>query len=202
MTAKLVSIIGPPAAGKTTLAECLSAELPAELVREDYAGNPFLSDSYVGGDEARLPSQLYFLMSRAKQLATSTWPGDGLVVTDYGYCQDRVFARERLDENDFAAYCQIADRVDPLVHAPDVVVHLDAGVDTLTGRIAERGRPFETAMTPLFLAAMREAYAAAAGALPCPVIHVDCDAVDLRDRSWRGELIGEIGRRLSEGGAG
>jgi len=200
MTAQLISIIGPPAAGKTTLAECLSAELPAELLREDYAGNPFLSDSYVGGDEARLPSQVYFLMSRARQLAISTWPGEGLVVTDYGYCQDRVFARERLDEDDFAAYRQIADRVDPLVHDPDVVISLDASVDTLTRRIAERGRPFETAMTPPFLAAMREAYAAAAGALPCPVIHVDCDAVDPRDPSWRAGLVGRIRGELSGNG--
>ena len=200
MTAKLVSIIGPPAAGKTTLAECLSAELPAELVREDYAGNPFLSDSYVGDDEARLPSQVYFLMSRARQLAISAWPGDGLVVTDYGYCQDRIFARERLDENDFAAYCRVADRVDPLVHAPNVVISLDASVATLTGRIAERGRPFETAMTPRFLTAMREAYDAAAQAMPCPVVHVDCDAVDLRDPSWRAGLVGRIGGELSGNG--
>ena len=56
-------------------------------------------------------------------------------------------------------------------------------------------------MTPPFLAAMRDAYAAVADLLPCPVIHVDCDAADPRDPSWRSELIGEIGRRLSEGGA-
>ena len=43
---------------------------------------------------------------------------------------------------------------------------------------------------------------AAADLLPCPVIHVDCDAADLRDPSWRAGLVGEIGRRLSEGGAG
>lgn len=200
MTARLISIIGPPAVGKTTLAEYLSAELPAGLIREDYAGNPFLSDSYVGPPEARLPSQLCFLMSRAKQLAISTWCGDGLVVTDYGYCQDRIFARRRLDEDDFALYRRVADRVDPLVHPPDVVIDLDAAVETLSGRIAERGRPFETAMTPRLLAAMREAYDAAARALQCPVFRVDCDAVDLRDPSWRTGLIGEIVRRLNRGG--
>ncbi|RKY23662.1 MAG: deoxynucleoside kinase, partial [Planctomycetota bacterium] len=41
MAAKLISIIGPVAVGKTTLAECLAAQLPAEILYEDYAGNPF-----------------------------------------------------------------------------------------------------------------------------------------------------------------
>ena len=45
MAATLISIIGPPASGKTTLAESLCADLEAELVREDYAGNAFLADS-------------------------------------------------------------------------------------------------------------------------------------------------------------
>lgn len=196
LTAKLISIIGPPAVGKTTLAEGLSAELPAQLLREDYAGNPFLGDSYVGGPEARLPSQLYFLMSRAKQLARATWPATGRVVSDYGYCQDRVFARERLDEEARGVYRRVARRVDPLVQSPDVVIALDAGVETLLRRIAERGRGFEAAMTGEFLARMREAYAAAEGELSCPVLRVDCDAADLRDPAWRAGVAREIRQHL------
>ena len=68
MSAALISIIGPPAVGKTTLAALLAAKLPAELIREDYAGNPFLADSYAGSEQARLPGQLYFLLSRVGQL--------------------------------------------------------------------------------------------------------------------------------------
>ena len=96
MSAKLVSIIGPVASGKTLLAEKLSAELPAGLIREDYAGNPFLADSWAGQDDKLLAGQLYFLMSRVKQLALSAWPDDGTFVSDYGFCQDRIFAEIRL----------------------------------------------------------------------------------------------------------
>ena len=120
MPAKLVSLIGPPAAGKTTLAEALAAEAGARLVREDYAGNPFLASSYVGPDSARLPSQLYFLLSRVAQLSRSGWDAAGLIVSDYGFCQDDVFARLRLDDGDYRAYRQVLARCEPLVQPPEM----------------------------------------------------------------------------------
>ena len=189
MTARLISIIGPPGVGKTTLAEAMSAAMPARLIREDYAGNPFLAASYLGQADAGLAAQIYYLMSRAKQLATSTWPHEGLCVSDYGYCQDRIFARRRLSPADLVVYERVAERIDPLVRAPDVLIHLDARTETLLERIARRGRGFEKAMTPEFLDAMRAAYADPLD--PCEILRVDCDAVDIRDAAQRKELIAE-----------
>jgi deoxyguanosine kinase len=190
--AKLISFIGPPAAGKTTAAQWLSRELAAELLLEDYAGNPFLSDSYRGSEAARLPGQLYFLMSRVTQLSTAAWPAAGLRISDYAYCQDRIFARLRLSADEQALYEQLAARLDGLVHPPDAVVHLDAAEATLLERIALRGRPFERAITPKFLATMRHAYETAAAAAACPVIRVDCDAVDLRQPASQAWLLKEL----------
>jgi deoxyadenosine/deoxycytidine kinase len=196
VSAALVSIIGPPAVGKTTLAEHLADELPARLLREDYEGNPFLAESYLGRAEARLPAQLYYLMSRTSQLSRLGWPAEGLAVSDYGFCQDRVFARQRLDAAELAVYEQVAARMASLVQPPDVLICLDASEATLLARIARRGRAFETAMTGDFLAAMRRAYGAEARAASCAVIEVDCDRVDVRDAAWRRGLAERLAPRI------
>lgn len=194
MTASLISIIGPPAAGKTTLAKALCAELGARLILEDYAGNPFLADSYAGKAEARLPGQLYFLMSRVGQLSIASWPERGLVVSDYGFCQDRIYAKARLNADEFRLYERLAARLDGLVHGPQIVIHLDASEATLLNRIAARGRDFEAVMDAAFLSAMREAYKAAAGELGCPVLSIDCDRTDLRQR----EAVAKTVERVRE----
>jgi len=196
MSAKLISLIGPPASGKTTVAELLAAELPAELIREDYAGNPFLAESYVGDESSRLPGQLYFLMSRVKQLSAADWPERGTFVSDYGYCQDRLFARLRLGPDDRRLYERLARRIDPLVHPPDLLIHLDAPVEALLRRIDRRGRSYEKAMTREFLSLMRGRYNALAGRGDCPVILIDTESIDLRDREAMAGLVSEIRAKL------
>jgi len=192
MSAALVSIIGPPAVGKTTLAENLAEELPAKLLREDYAGNPFLAASYAGVAEAALPAQLHFLLARVEQLSRLDGAAGGLLVSDYGFCQDDIYARARLYGDDLAVYVRLAGRLEPLVRPPQLVIHLDASEPTLLERIARRGRSFEQAFDAGFLTAMRKAYNDAARQLPCEVIGVDCDTEDLLAGQTRAALVGKV----------
>jgi len=192
VSARLISLIGAPGSGKTTLADLLAEDMDARLIREDYAGNPFLAASYVGDDAFRLPGQLYFLLSRARQLAPERLADDELVVSDYGYCQDRVYASLRLSEQDMAMYERVAACVDRMVRPPDVLVNLDAPVAALRERIAERGREFERVMTKEFLSAMRRRYDEIVAAAQCPAITIDTGAVDFREPLARAGLIEEI----------
>lgn len=192
MSAKLISIIGPPAAGKTTLARLLAEELPARLIREDYAGNPFLAESYVGDERARLPAQLYFLTSRVGQLSAAAWPEGGVRVSDYGYCQDALFARLRLSEEEHELYRGVAERLDRLVHPPDVLVLLDVPADELRGRIGRRGRDYEKVMTAEFLANMRTGCQRAADQAAGPVVRIDGTAVDFRREPARSRVVQQI----------
>lgn len=196
MSAGLISIIGPPAAGKTTLAERLVERLPAELIREDYAGNPFLADAYAGLKEARLPGQLVFLLSRVGQLRRADWPAKGLFVSDYGFCQDRLFARVHLSGDEMTVYDQVARRVEGMVQPPDALIYLDAGEETLLERIARRGRRFEATITREFLSAMRRAYNEAAAAADCPVIRLDGEREDFRNGRLLENLMARIRERL------
>ncbi|MHC4294843.1 MAG: deoxynucleoside kinase [Planctomycetota bacterium] len=196
MSASLISVVGAPAAGKTTVAECIAAELPAQLIREDYAGNPFLADSYAAAEDARLPAQFYFLFSRLTQLAEARWAKEGIFVSDYGFCQDRLFAKARLSEEDFRIYRRMADPVAELVHGADLIISLDASVETLLKRIAERGRNYERALTREFLAGMRAEYEGISDRVQCPVIDVDTETLDVREAAQREQLISMIREKL------
>ena len=196
MSWRLVSIVGPPASGKTTLAEGLAEELPATLVREDYAGNPFLAESYVGSRRARLPGQLYFPLSRVMQLSRPARGDGGVAVSDYGFCQDAIYARLRLDGADLDIYKAVAERVGSLVHPPDVTIFLDAPTPVLLERIAGRGRRYEAAMTASFLDEMRRRYSEVRAGLGCPAVSIDTQAVDVRDPCQRAGVVQAVRERL------
>ena len=196
MSAKLISIIGPPGCGKTTLAMNLARALGAVFIREDFASNPFLADAYRGQPEARLPAQLYFLMSRVGQLAVANWPAAGLCVSDYGFCQDRLFAEVKLSADEFALYDPVRARLAALVHPPELLILLDAPEAELLRRIVSRGREFEKAITREFLRAMRQAYRQTAAAATCPVLHVENHVDDVRDPAVLARLAGEVRVKL------
>jgi deoxyadenosine/deoxycytidine kinase len=199
MSAALVSIIGPPAVGKTTLAELLCQDLPAQFIREDWEGNPFLPASYAGDASTRLPGQMYFLLSRVRQLAATTWPEEGTFVSDYGFCQDRIFARQRLGRDELADYDAVARRLGRVVQPASVLILLDAQPATLLARLAARARDFERVMDEEFLESMRSQYARASMEALCPVIDFDCDAKDFREPPVRAELVARIRKELGQG---
>ncbi|MBN1555238.1 MAG: deoxynucleoside kinase [Phycisphaerae bacterium] len=197
MSAKLISIIGPVAVGKTTLAKFLARELPAEALYEDYEGNPFLTESFEGFEELALPSQLYFLFSRIKQLSSTDWPLEGLVVSDYGYCQDRMYAEAKLiDGDDRLIYEYVRRQTDYLIRQPSVVVHLDAAVETLLERIEERGREFESVYTAEYLEKLRQLHFDVSLPEDCAKISVNCEQVNLLDASQREKIIEDIREAL------
>jgi len=190
--AALISIIGPPAVGKTTLAESLAGRLPARLLREDYAGNPFLAASYMGQAELALPAQLHFLFSRITQLRVGDWPEDGTAVSDYGFCQDAIYAAGNLTGADLAVYHRLARPAAKVVKTPDVLIHLDGPERLLLERIARRGRPHEATFDERFLRRLRGQYEAAAASAKCPVLAVDVDKVNLMDVTACENLLARV----------
>ena len=196
MGAVLVSIIGPPAVGKTTLAEVLAEKLPAEIIYEDYAGNPFLADFFLGRREFALPAQLYFLFSRLSQLNPVALSAGETVVSDYGFCQDAAYAAANLSEDDLVVYHRLAGPVEKMVKPPDLLIHLDGAEDILLERIVRRGRRHEATFTADFLARMRREYRGIVATADCPVIGVDVGEVDLREASAQAKLLLDVREAL------
>ncbi|HEX5786559.1 MAG TPA: deoxynucleoside kinase [Woeseiaceae bacterium] len=158
---RYIAVEGPIGVGKTELAKRLAASLSARALLEDVDNNPFLRRFYTQGPSAALPAQMFFLFARARQLEElrqSDLFTDGHVA-DYLFAKDRLFAELNLDHDELALYDQVAARldIDPLV--PDLVVYLQAPVDTLLQRIAKRGRPSEHLIERSYLERLGDAYA-------------------------------------------
>lgn len=201
MSAPLVSLAGPPASGKTTVARWLAESLGGSLLLEDYAGNPFLARSYAGRTDLRLAGQTWFLLSRVNQLESGRWPAGGCVVSDYAFLQDPVYAHVWLAGQELAIYEQLFARMVQRIHPPQVLVHLDGPVELLLQRVAGRGRDFEKYFTADFLARLRADYNTALASAQCPVLTVDIAEHDLRDPARQQWLLEQV-RRVLEGSHG
>jgi deoxyguanosine kinase len=190
----MIGMVGAPGSGKTTLAQWLATALGGRLLLEDYAGNPFLAESYAGRKELRLAGQTWFLLSRVNQLARLRWPKQGIVVTDYAFLQDSVYAHLWLTGEPLATYERLAAEMAGLVAEPSVLVYLDAPLDLLTSRIAGRGRDYEAYFTRDFLQRLCDEYARVLTDPPCPVIVVDVAQRDLALPAHRQWLLEELRR--------
>ena len=65
---RYIAIEGPVGVGKTTLANKLGELLNYPLMLEPVTENPFLDRFYAEGSNQALPTQLFFLLHRAKKV--------------------------------------------------------------------------------------------------------------------------------------
>ena len=123
--------------------------------------NPFLERFYRNPRAGALPTQLYFLLQRAQQLAALKQADlfAPVRVADYLLEKDRLFARVTLDDAEYALYEQLYAKLDIQAPKPDLVVYLQAPVDVLIERIAKRGVDYEQYIDRQYLERLNEAYA-------------------------------------------
>jgi deoxyadenosine/deoxycytidine kinase len=154
-------IEGVIGAGKTTLCKLLAERFNARPVLEYAEENPFLSSFYQDRHSHAFQTQLWFLLSRYRQL-TETFIQQDLfhssTVSDYMFAKDRIFATVNLDENELALYNTIAALLEREIPRPDFVVYLQASTDVLLERIEKRGRSFEFNMDRQYIDTLNQAY--------------------------------------------
>jgi deoxyadenosine/deoxycytidine kinase len=199
---RYIVIEGPIGVGKTSLARRLAETLEAELVLEQDAQNPFLERFYKNPKAGALPAQLFFLFQRAQQLGTLKQQDlfAPRRVADYLFEKDRLFAGLTLDQAEMALYDQVASRlaVDP--PKPDLVVYLQAPVETLLQRIARRGISYETGIDSAYLTRLNDAYARFFHEYDrAPLLIVNAASIDpVQNMADFEELVGAI-RRMKKG---
>jgi len=156
-----IAVEGPIGAGKTALAKRLAQSLSAELILEEALENPFLERFYREGKSAALPTQMFFLFSRARQIEQlrQTDMFATVRVCDYLFAKDRLFAELNLDSDELALYEQIADKLAVEAPVPDLVIYLQASVDVLFERIDRRGIGFEKMIDRAYLEQLTDIYA-------------------------------------------
>jgi hypothetical protein len=106
---KFIVVEGPIGVGKTSLAKRLANSFGSELVLEQADENPFIERFYKNPRAAALPTQLFFLMQRARQLEEIRQHDlfETVRVGDYLIDKDRLFARLTLDDEEYALYEQV-----------------------------------------------------------------------------------------------
>ena len=158
---RYIAIEGPIGVGKTALARRLAASLDAELVLEQVEENPFLERFYSDSRSAALPVQMFFLFARARQIEDLR-QSDLFATTrisDYLFTRDRLFAEINLDAEELKLYDQILDNLDVDPPVPDLVIYLQASVDSLLQRLARRDASYDRFVERSYLEKLCDAYA-------------------------------------------
>jgi deoxyadenosine/deoxycytidine kinase len=157
---RYIVVEGPIGSGKTSLARVLAQHLEGEELFERPEDNPFLERFY--GDVARyaLATQLTFLFQRVDQLA-----GVGqfdmfrrATVADFMLDKDPLFARLNLSDAEYGLYEKVYSHLKPQAPTPDLVVYLQAPVETLVERVHRRSVDFERRISASYLGRLADAY--------------------------------------------
>lgn len=155
-----VVVEGPIGVGKTTLARKLADSFGSNLLLESADENPFLEKFYENPEVAALPTQLYFLLQRAKQLKDMKQADmfNPVRVSDYLIDKDRLFAELTLDTDELDLYEQVYSSLTLDIPQPDLVVYLQAPVEVLLNRIEKRGIAHERIIEAAYLERLCESY--------------------------------------------
>ncbi|WP_145052863.1 deoxynucleoside kinase [Paenibacillus xylanexedens] len=185
-SAPFIAVEGPIGAGKTTLATMLSQELNLPLVKEIVEENPFLASFYQDIDEWSFQLEMFFLCNRFKQLEDTGAhyvQQHTPVISDYHIYKNMIFAERTLKGTKRDKYRQIYHLLTDDLPKPNVVLYIEAELDTLMYRINKRGRSFEQDMDPAYMEQLIADYKTGMAYLadspnPPIIIKVDAEALD------------------------
>jgi deoxyguanosine kinase len=178
-----IAIEGVIGVGKTSLAKTLASCLPScELMLEIVEENPFLQSFYTDRDGYAFQTQIFFLLSRFRQQLKvgETLRDKGVVISDYLFAKDVIFAEQTLDRDELTMHQQLFGLMDEKAPTPSLVIYLRASHETLMARIAQRDRPFERQMDGDYIAHLSDAYESFFRTYRgAPVLTIDTDNLNL-----------------------
>jgi len=157
---RYIVVEGPIGVGKTTLTERLAEEFNYDTFLENSRNNPFLERFYQNRRQAALPTQLFFLFERARQIQELKQADmfEPVRVADFLIEKDRLFAQINLDADEMNLYNNIYNHLVIDAPVPDLVIYLQAPVDTLMERIIKRGVKEEQLIELEYLKQLSDAY--------------------------------------------
>jgi len=155
-----IAIEGVIGVGKTCLAKMLTEKLSAKLVLEKFEENPFLEDFYTNPERYAFQTQLYFLLSRYRQQLELKQIDlfHNLLISDYMFSKDRLFAHLNLNEKELTLYNLIAKLLEKEIPKPDLVVFLQASTDRIMRNIKSRGRTYERNISREYIESLNQIY--------------------------------------------
>jgi deoxyadenosine/deoxycytidine kinase len=159
MKFKSIAVEGPIGVGKTSFVELLARKFDAHKILEDI-DNPFLNDFYQDKPGSAFQAQLFFLLSRYRQLQELTQPDlfSQIMLADYIFPKDKIFAYLNLDDSELMIYDKLYNMLEVQVPKPDLVIFLQAETSCLVDRIQRRRRKFEEGISEAYINEVNKAY--------------------------------------------
>ncbi|PCI60942.1 MAG: deoxynucleoside kinase [Methylophilaceae bacterium] len=193
-----IVVEGPIGSGKTTLAQMLSDKFSTQLLSEKAEENPFLARFYQDAKRYALPTQLFFLFQRSRQIADVTQMDmfSQPITADFFLEKDPLFARLNLTDEEYALYHQIYTHLQLKSPKPDLVIYLQTPVDALSERISDRNIKYESDIPYEYIERLSNAYSEYFHSYDAaPVLIVNNEKLNIiKDESALELLVDRIGQ--------
>jgi deoxyadenosine/deoxycytidine kinase len=192
---KFIAVAGNIGVGKSTLVTLLCERLDWQPFYEPEAENPYLADFYQDMDAWAFHSQIFFLTHRLRahrQLIDHPTSAvqDRSVYEDAEVFASNLYHQGRINERDFQSYWDLYQVLSQFLPPPDLVVYLRASVPTLMERIQNRGRHYESRISPEYLGQLNQLYESWIGNFSlCPVLTIPADDLDYVANSKHLDLV-------------
>ncbi len=146
--------------GKTSLCNLLSKRLTGNVVLEKHEENPFLQDFYEDPQRFAFQTQMFFLLSRYRQQQELNQQDlfHSVLISDYVFAKDRIFASITLDEREYMLYDHVATLLEREIPKPDQVIYLQSNTARLMSNIRKRKRSYEKKINEEYIRSLVEAY--------------------------------------------
>jgi len=151
-----VAVAGNIGSGKSSLTRMLSEHYGWKSFYESVDNNPYLADFYNDMSRWSFNLQVYFLSKRFNDHKKIV-EGNESVIQDRSIYEDaEIFARNlhmigRMDERDYTNYVELYKVMMQYLRPPDLLIFLDARIETLVKQIARRGREYEQSIPRSYL---------------------------------------------------
>jgi deoxyadenosine/deoxycytidine kinase len=192
---KFVAIAGNIGVGKSTLVALLSKRLNWEPFYEPESENPYLADFYRDMRTWAFPSQIFFLTRRLRDQRLLLNHPTSVIQDRTVYEDAEIFARNlflqgQMIERDYQTYCELYQVLCDFVPPPDLVVYLRASLSTLSKRIANRGRDYESSIPQDYIGRLNELYEEWINSFSlCPVLTIPADDLNYVENNAHLDLI-------------
>ena len=158
-----VAVAGNIGSGKSSLTRMLSQHYGWKSFYESVEDNPYLADFYKDMNRWSFNLQVYFLSKRFNDHKRIV---DGVesVIQDRSIYEDaEIFAKNlnligKMDQRDYTNYVELYKVMMQYLQPPDLLIFLDARIETLLKQIARRGRDYEQSIPRSYLEQLSSHY--------------------------------------------
>ncbi len=162
-TSIFVAVAGNIGSGKSSLTRLLSTHYNWQAYFESVEDNPYLSDFYGDMNRWSFNLQVYFLSKRFNDHKKIV-EGKVSVIQDRSIYEDaEIFAKNlhligKMDARDYTNYVELYKVMTAYLRPPDLLIYLDARIETLLKQISRRGREYEQSIPREYLEQLRDHY--------------------------------------------